>query len=104
MWLTHDCYSDKPTTAVESATTDSPPVEGRPYVLRCHVVDGRPMSESDIFGYQWYRNGAEVGNGAKELTIDKLSRQDGGVYTCAAENVVGLGSPGQSLNLSIWCK
>ena len=99
------CFpSDKPSTVVENATLGSPPIEGRPYTLRCHVKDGRPIGESDIVNYWWYKDGIQLENVAKELTIQNLSKFDGGTYTCEAGNVVGLGGQGESLNLSIWCK
>ena len=91
---------------MENATLGSPPIEGLPFTLRCHVKDGRPIGESNITNYLWYKDGVEMENVEmeKNLTIANLSKGDGGTYTCEAGNVVGLGGQGESLDLSIWCK
>ena len=94
--------SDRPTTNVGNGTTTRPPIEGTNYTLTCDTVDeGNPTA---ILSYAWFFNGSSlVGNG-KSITKSSLDRyDDSGSYACSAENVPGMGQPGNAMDLKVWC-
>ena len=83
--------------------TEYPPMEEVEYFLDCFVIEGRPKQ---IIRYEWYHNDNLMsGKHNKQLQIDKLERQqDEGEYGCAAENIPGMGHPGDTVNITVWCK
>ena len=98
------CSPDRPTTTVENATTTRPPIEGTSYTLTCDTLDEGNMS--DNLSYAWFFNGSLLlENDRSVITIPSLQRyNDSGKYMCSAENVPGMGQPGNAMDLKVWCK
>ena len=94
---------DRPTTTVQNVTPSHPPIEGTSVTLRCNVEDGKPL---DITKLEWKHNDRIMqGQKWEYLTIDSLNKDvDGGQYSCAAENVFGMGTHSDPFDLQIWCK
>ncbi|KAI8486921.1 Inactive tyrosine-protein kinase 7 [Branchiostoma belcheri] len=77
---------------------------GIPITLRCRIM-GSPTPT-----YAWFRNGEEMDTGADprltaardgRLTIDSISPDDNGVYSCRAENRAGQAVSNEGFNLEL---
>ena len=95
--------TDRPNTAVENATLDTPPIEGLSYTLKCGILAaGKP---EEILQYAWQKDGEDItGESGQNLTIDELKQGEGGKYQCAAQNLPGMGEYGEPLEIVVWCK
>ena len=72
--------------------------EGSHLNISCEAT-GKPNPE-----VLWIRNGnvKSYGSGAAHLTINKISKEDAGMYTCRANNSAGIKE--KLLNLVINCE
>ena len=65
---------------------------GSPITLHCDVCSN-PVSH-----ITWYRDGKQLGNGT-EYTLDKVTHEDNGNYTCVATNIIGGAVHSRSFNM-----
>lgn len=72
--------------------------EGDVLSLSCHVKKSNPLP----YSYSWYKDGKNIGSSQSKY-LKYIQPDDGGSYTCIAENIVGTG---QSLpvQISVQCK
>ena len=72
--------------------------EGDSVMLRCRADSNPPASVA------WRRAGvAGVGSTREEVLIQKVGREEAGIYTCTAHNRLGVSGP-REIVLNVECK
>ena len=100
--------SDPPSTEVKQRDSGNP-VEGSSFTLTCSLIDGNPRD--DIKDVMWRKDNSMIVASdhyqlsGLDLTIRSLNHsRDDGLYSCAAENVAGVGLFSEKYQLLVFCK
>ena len=92
-------FADPPTVSIETMTDLEDLEDGKDIVdMRC-IVDSNPPST-----ITWRKEGlSDVYNTGPDLTLSPVTRHTNGLYSCTAENALGMSKP-EFVSVDVKCK
>ena len=97
---------DAPESSV-TALANNKPIKGQSITLQC-TVEAKPVQTA----VRWYKSRSTITSGGRlqissdqlQLTIDSLTTDDDGDYSCIATNAIGEGTSKAVYKMEVLCK